>query len=81
MFFEKWKLKISDNISPRVNWIDNRLRWFDSRNKANEEKIKELEEKHSCLKLRMHLSEVIIANLLASNMKCFIGWDHYLDRL
>ncbi len=29
----------------------------------------------------MHLCEVILANLLASNMNCFVGWDYYLDRL
>ena len=68
-------------LSPRVDWIDNRLRWFDSRNKSNEDKINLLEEKYACLKSRMHLCEVILANLLASNMNCFVGWDYYLDRL
>lgn len=45
------------------------------------QKLAHQKEQNDCIKTRVSLCEVILANLLAKNANCIVGWDFYLEKL
>lgn len=68
-------------IESHLQHMDNELHYCRNCMGAAVEKIDYQKEQNECLKKRVLLCEAILTNLLAKNVNCIAGWDHYLDRL
>ncbi len=68
-------------LENHIQHLDNELHFYKRCHDVLEQKVAHQNEQHACLKVRTSLCEVILANLLAKDAKCIVGWDYYLDRL
>ena len=64
-----------------IRHLDSELHYYKGSHLAAQERIALQKEQNDCLKTRVSLCEVILANILARNVDCIVGCDYYLERL
>ena len=70
-----------DALKSQVEHLDRELHFYKGLHNAAEEKITHQKAQIECMKVRTSLCEVILANILARNANCIVGWDFYLEKL
>lgn len=70
-----------DGLKSHIQHLDNELHFYKGCQSAADEKISLQKEQIECMKVRTSLCEVILANILARNANCIVGWDFYLEKL
>ena len=68
-------------LEGQVRHLDSELHFYKMCHDAAEKKISHLQEQLQPLRTRISLCEVVLANLLAKDTDCIMGWDFYLEKL
>ncbi len=68
-------------LKSHVHHLDTELHYYKRSHKAAQDEIVLQKEQNECLRTRVSLCEVILANILARNVDCIIGCDYYLEQL
>ena len=70
-----------DRLQSHIDHLDREVHFYKGLYNSTEQKLAHQKEQNDCIKTRVSLCEVILANLLAKNANCIVGWDFYLEKL